>query len=268
MSTRFDRDTAIERIDESTWKANIDTGWWIVAGPNGGYVAAILLRALTEAVADETRAPRSVNIHFVSPPAEGEVSIQVRTERQGRSLTTLSARMEQGGKLLALALAAFSRPRSETYEFDHCPMPKVPPAAAVAVSPSTDTVAMRERYEIRPCIGDGLFTDSGRALTGGWIRLEEPRTYDALSIGAIADAWPPAVFPMLRPDTGPVAIPTIDLSIHFREQLTPETLASDDFLLVSFESKVSREGFVEEDGMIWSPKGQLLALARQLAVVI
>ncbi len=58
------------------------------------------------------RAPRSLTIHYPRAPRPGPVSIQTVLERAGRSLSTLSARMEQDGAVIALALAAFSVPWS------------------------------------------------------------------------------------------------------------------------------------------------------------
>ena len=42
MKNRFDHDTAITPIGEGRYEVRIDRGWWIIRGPNGGYVAAIL----------------------------------------------------------------------------------------------------------------------------------------------------------------------------------------------------------------------------------
>jgi len=98
--TRFDRDTRVVRIQDGEFEARIDPGWWILSGPNGGYVAAIVLRAMEAAVGDAERAPRSLTIHFTAPPAQGPARIETRIERTGRSLTTVTARMWQGERIL------------------------------------------------------------------------------------------------------------------------------------------------------------------------
>ena len=103
MTTRFERDTAVRRIDDDVFSARVDRAWWVMAGPNGGYLAAIILRALTETVADPERAPRSLTVHYATAPTEGEVSIRTARERVGGSLTSVSARMEQDGTLVAVA---------------------------------------------------------------------------------------------------------------------------------------------------------------------
>ena len=68
MPTRFDRDTAVRPAGDGLLDAAIDPGWFIVRGPNGGYVAALMLRALLHAVDDPSRAPRSLTVHFTAPP--------------------------------------------------------------------------------------------------------------------------------------------------------------------------------------------------------
>ena len=78
---------------------------------------------------------------------------------------------------------------------------------------------------------------------------------------ARADAWPPAVFSRLEV---PVGVPTIDLTIHFRQAPS----GAPGWCLVRFRTQVAAAGYLEEDGEIWSADGRLLAQSRQLAVVI
>ena len=105
--TTFDADTGVERVGADRFRANIDPKWWVIRGPNGGYVAAILQRAMTETVGDRARPARSLTVHFLTPPDAGPVDIETRVEREGRSLTSTSARLVQGGRLIATAVGAF-----------------------------------------------------------------------------------------------------------------------------------------------------------------
>ena len=36
--TTFDTDTAVERVGADLYSAHIDPKWWVIRGPNGGYV--------------------------------------------------------------------------------------------------------------------------------------------------------------------------------------------------------------------------------------
>jgi acyl-CoA thioesterase len=278
MTTRFDRDTEVRALGGGAFEGRIDGGWWIVRGPNGGYLAAILLRALAAAVGDPERAPRSLTVHFLRPPAEGPVRIETRLERVGRTLTTATARMLQEGRLQALAVAAFAKPR-QAPELHHAVMPEVEPPERLALLPRVapppsqgaddpPPLSMRERYEERWALGAPPGSPgSGRALAGGWIRLREPRALDAPLLAALSDAWPPAVFSTAELGTIAGGVPTIDLTVHFRAPLPPPGAGPHDWALVAFQTREAREGFIEEDGEIWSRDGVLLAQSRQLAVV-
>src|SRR5207237_5506028 len=108
VTTRFDLDTALTRVDDTTFEGRIARAWWVFRGPNGGYLAAMLLRALVEATADGERAPRSLTVHYLEAPVEGRVRRTTAVERRGRSLSTVTARMTQDGRLVAIATGALS----------------------------------------------------------------------------------------------------------------------------------------------------------------
>lgn len=273
MKNRFDQDTAVTPVGEGRYEVEINRGWWIVRGPNGGYVAAILAKAADHAVADAERPLRSLTIHFLRPPQEGPAHVETVVERIGRTVTTVSARLVQNGKLQALATAAHAVPR-EMDGFVHAKMPDVrPPEECEARERPTDRdmPSLHDRYEQRFAIGPAPFSEEKRtreARTGGWIRLREPRPWDTAEIAAISDAWPPAIFASsdMPPTTG--GVPTVDLTVHI---LAPEALASlapDAFVLVDFTTRAVQGGYLEEDGEIWSADGRLLAQARQVGVVL
>jgi acyl-CoA thioesterase len=264
VSHRFDTDTAVWPISEGRFETRIDPGWWVVAGPNGGYIAAILLRALDLAQADPARTPRSLTIHYTAPPRAGPATLETRIERMGRSLTTVSVRLLQDASLCALGLAAFSTPRSGP-EFSEARMPEVRPPEQCP--PGEKRIEIHRRYEQRWAIGAPPFSGGDRALAGGWIRFAEPRPLDALALAAFADAFPPALFSRLRDSELMGGVPTIDLSVHFRSPLPAADARPDDFVLAVFRSSLARDGFVGEDGEIWSRDGRLLAQSRQLALL-
>ncbi len=263
--TRFDRDTNVTLTAPGVYDASIDRGWWVARGPNGGFVAALLVRALEQAVADSARQLRSLTVHYVRAPAEGPARVETRVERVGGSLTSVSARLLQGDSLQALALAAFSKPRVSA-EIHHAVMPEVAPPEATPARRDA-RVPIHERYEQRWAIGPHYFEGArGReAVTGGWIRLAEgTRPLDAPLLAAYADAWPPSVFASSELPMTLGGVPTVDLSVHIRAAL-PEP---DDFVLIAFRTREVAGGFLEEDGEIWSRDGRLLAHSRQLGVLL
>jgi len=261
VEAKFVVDSAVREIEPGLYEGSVNRDWWIVFGPNGGFVAALLMRAMTAAVGDETRAPRSLTIHYPAAPREGIVQIRTLVERAGRSLTTVSCRMVQGERLIAIAAAAFSAPREPLFEFDDVPAPDVPPPEEVPTfDPRPDLPPFASQWETKPAIGAPPFTGAEHAVAGGWIRPLGEQPLDGALVAQLTDAWIPAVFARLdRPNP----VPTIDLTVHFREALP----LPGDWVLSRFDSRLSRGGFVEEDGLIWSRDGRLIAQSRQLALL-
>ena len=269
----FERDTAVtlrERDGETAlFDAAVADGWVAGRGPHGGYLAAMLLRALIETVSDEQRSPRSLTIHYARAPEPGPVVIRAVRERHGRSLTTLSARMEQDGRLMALVLAAFSVPW-DARQIHDLPMPDVEgpdverragTALQFGAPAFTEHLVMQPRFHGRPLTGER------RAMElGAWVGLAEGRPLDALSVAFFTDALIPTPFMA----TGePAGAPTIDLTIHFRAALPrPQDRGANQLCYAQMSSKLLDEGFFEEDGVIWAADGTVLAQSRQLALLM
>jgi hypothetical protein len=190
-------------------------------------------------------------------------------ERAGRSVLSLSARLFQGEETYALALAALALPRQSATLADLAPPACPPLAACPPLILGEGWPRFTALYDYRAGIGDPPFSGSAHARTGGWLRLREPHLADAPLVAAYTDAWMPCIFPRLR---GPIAAPTIDLTIHFRAALPlptagVPTATPDDYVLGVFSSRLGTEGYFEEDAEIWSPGGVLLAQSRQLALL-
>jgi len=274
----FDRDTAVRALtregDRASFAAEVAHGWRAGRGPHGGYLAAMILRALTLALEDPGRSPRSLTIHFLKAPQEGPVLIETTIERAGRSLSTLSARMSQEGATMALALSAFSVPWTGP-EITEVAMPEVAPPSPErdpgTLFPLDQGPAFARYITLQPRFGGMPFADPTQEMdTGGWLGLVEPRPLDALALAFFTDALIPTPFLRLP---GPAPAPTIDLTIHFRTALpragrdgTPPD--PHELVLARTRSQLIHEGFFEEDALIWDGDGVLLAQSRQLALAI
>lgn len=261
----FDLDTEVKDLGEGRFGAEMSERWWVERGPNGGYVAAVILRAIQRAAAVE-RAPRSLTVQFPRAPIAGPVEIAVKVEREGGTVTFLSARLEQGGELQATALAVLADD-FEASGFAELQMPAVEPPQEL-YSPDPGQVpgmpTMMRNYSMRPALGESAFS-GGPPHSGVWMRSREPRLLDAPLAAAILDAWFPAPFIGLD---RPAPAPTIDYTVHFRAPLPEPSAGPEDPYLAVFRSGLARGGFFEEDGELWSQDGQLLAQSRQLALLL
>lgn len=258
--TRFDTDTALVRVADGVYEGVVDRGWWIVRGPNGGYLAAMLVRGMSSEIDDPGRAPRSVTVHYMRPPAEGPVRVEVAVERSGRTLSTVSARMLQDGRVIALALAAFAGAYTG-YEFADLPMPEVPAPDDVEQVTDRDDFPFGQRFDFKPIAGPPDLAESW-----AWMRLREPRLVDAPVATLFMDSWAPAVFNKLG-NAAP-GVPTIDMTFHLRRALPLPGAAPDDWYLGVFRTTTSHDGLLEEDGWLWSRSGILVAQSRQLALLL
>lgn len=258
--SQFDQDTAVTPLGNGQYEAQLSDRWKVVLGPNGGYLMAIVLRALQAELADAERAPRSLALHYLAAPAAGPLQVSVQTERSGRNLSTLSTRFSQGDRLIGIGIAAFGKFR-DGIEFNDWAAPKVP---------APDTLndwdpfgghgpVFLKNWRLR----NALEEDPAHARTGGWMQLAEPHAPDALSVAAMTDTWFPPLF--MRAER-PIPLPTIDLTVHFRTDMSRLQLAPDAWLLGVFETRLAADGYCEEDGCLWDASGRLLAHSRQLAV--
>lgn len=276
--TRIAAHTGVEALGAGRYAAQMHPSWWIINGPNGGYVAAVVLRAILAEVADPARRPRSISLHYLRPPQAGPVEVTVTAERVGRTVSNVTARMTQDDRLLVLAMSALAVDRPGSLAFDEGPgLPTMPdgtpppgPLETPQVDPDRDrTVPMRSHYDIRWLLGDVPFQPGARssdphherrARSGGWLRPVEPEPIDEVVLAAMSDAWMPPVFS--RVDE-PLAVPTVDLTIHFRG--LPEDPLGHCF--VEFWSPLAVDGYLVEHGRILSPSGRLLVESTQLAVL-
>ena len=280
--TEFERDTAVTATGDGRFRAHISPGWWIVMGPNGGYVAAIALRAAVDAVGDAARRPISATFHYLRPPTEGDVDIDVTVERSGRTVTNVSVRMTQDGRLLVLALVALGVQREGSLEFDErdspngsglpahpdgSPMAHWSQIAAAPIDPERD-IPMRSRYDMRWGFGAAPFAGEPGSVADsvGWLRLKDAQPVDEMVLVAMSDAWMPPVFSR---STEQVVVPTVDLTVHFRGRPSPSLVGDDaQWCFVRFASPVARDGYLVEHGSVWDASGRLLADVRQLAVLM
>jgi acyl-CoA thioesterase len=262
----FDEATALEPAGDGTWDGAITDGWATPRGPLGGYVMAIVLRGFELAIGDPARSARSATMHFMRPPEVGPVRVNAQVQRTGRSLTTVSGRLSQEGKLIGMALGAYSTAWDAPVLEDTEPMPAVDPAQGrepINTSPRKGAAPpdFTKRITMQPRFGETPFSGGSSGEVGGWMGLIEERPLDALSLAVLADAWFPAPWPRL---TEFAAAPTIDLTIHYRTALPLD----DTLVLGRFRNRMVRDGFFDEDGELWTPDGQLIAQSRQLALLI
>jgi acyl-CoA thioesterase len=265
MSTDFEQDTAAERVGEGRYSINLSDRWWIGRGPNGGYVAALVLRAMTAEVetrpSTDPRPARSLTVHFLRPPETGRAEVEVTVEHAGHLTCFLSSRLIQDGEVKAKAMAVFSGERDGP-AFDTSKMPDAPaPEELEEMDTEQAPVAVFGRYRAK--FIKGIPGEAGeKAETMGWIRLRDEQPVDPVLAAAVLDVWYPA--PFVAFEKLPFA-PTLEYTVHFPRTI-PEP-GPPDWNLIRLFSEEGVEGHFSEDAELWSRDGKLLAKARQMALL-
>src|SRR5215207_5479345 len=259
---RFDLDTAVTRVADGRWSAQIDPGWSSIGGaPNGGYTLSVALAAATQAVPGTE--PLSTSVHFVKPAVPGPAEIEVELVKRGRLKSTVSARLSQDGseRLRVLATcadrAALGWPAEFAPQRPQIPGPEdcqAPPVAAGAEA----TIAARFDYRVTPQTRWVTGTKSGQARLDGCIRFADGREPDLAALPLFVDAFPPAIYEV----ADAVLVPTLDFTVHLRRRPAPG------WLQARLETRALDGGIIDEDGELWDSAGRLVATSRQLALVL
>lgn len=267
--SQFDKDIKLELLSGGLYRAIISDTWNVNVGPNGGYIGAIILNGMLNELGREHRT-RSITFHFLSASVPGEATLQIETQKRGRTLSTMTGKLVQGDRTIAMAIATFA-PDRDAIEFCNIDMPVVPapdqlPRDMQMHPNMPGHVAFRDHYDQLLAIGPIPPDTSTVARVGGWTRFKEHRAFDDLAIVAISDSWVPGLMVKELPE--PMHAPTVDHTVHFMAPLPPASLRDDDFVLVEFTTDVAQDGYLVENGLIWAPDGTLLAQSRQLAIIM
>lgn len=264
----FDEDTRVERAGDGAWSSHLSDRWSIGHVPNGGYVLAVAMSALREALPGLD--PLTVTAHYLRPASPGEARIEVEPVKAGRRFSTATARLLQAGGETIRVLATYGRlaDASAALHVDGAP-PELPPRASLApawhgaeasagAGGGAPPISIRDRFDVRfdPAT-DGFLRGerAARAEIRAWLRFADGRLPDVHALGLVADALPPPVFQLLDARW----VPTIELTVHVRARPASE------WLRCAFRTRFVQGGLLEEDGEIWDEAGTLVALSRQLA---
>jgi acyl-CoA thioesterase len=254
--------TAVEALGDGRYGATINEGWDIAGNANGGYLLAIVARAIIT----ETGKPDPLTItgHFLAPGHPGPAEVDVEVQRSGRRHSTASATLTAEGRTLLAVLATTTdlSLASGPERVDSKPPDLPEPDECLAVRPTaTFPPPFMGNVDLRIHPDDGGFRDgtrSGDPRMRGWFRLRDDQPLDTLALVLATDAFPPTIF---NADLPVAWTPTVELTSHVRDRPTPG------WLRCAFATRFITGGYLEEDGEIWDCDGRLIAQSRQLALV-
>ena len=237
---------------------------WKIWGPNGGYMAALALRAA--ATASRYQRPASFGCHFLSIGAFEPANITVAPLRSARTAESLRATITQNDRVL-LDAQVWTVADGAGLEHDFAPMPDV------ALPSQLDPFEKLEGFENRSTFPfwdnlEGRPTDwvpraqwkPGAPQLRCWYRFRPKSQFDEPSLDAaraliLIDtlSWP-AACRAHDEATNPWMAPSLDLVARFH-RAPPYS----EWLLVEACADVATEGLIGFHNRVWDEAGRVVA---------
>ena len=254
----FDRAVMLESEPGTTsYGVTLDEEMWVASsGPWGGYISALFTKAISQSLPE--LALLSLTVHFLRRFDPGPARLEVTVERRGSRVGHATARLTQGGRSGALALATLGNNPQDDFVTDF-QQPTAPPPEDVARRTESSHPYM-QHLDVRPTVLVKPWSGDHEGTLAGWIRLADPRPLDLPLLAALPDGWTPGTWARLTEPAGKV---TVDLTIHFRAAIP---VSSDEWCFVRVRARHVERGFADEECEIWSD-GRLLAQSRQLVLL-
>ena len=255
---------AVTPVSATEFTAVISPDWTIGGKPNGGYLLAMLGRAVTAAGAH--RDVLAASAHFLRAPDPGPCVIAVEELRAGRSASQLRARLSQDDRICVEALFTTGEldPDAQPYWTDGVPAPGVMPFEDChRVPPQTPfgvPALMMGQVDMRvePATSDFMRAQpTGRGVLRGWLALPDGEPFDVYSLLWAIDSFPPGTFDIEL--TG--WVPTLELSAYVRARPAPGPVR-----VLQRVHLIDGQRF-DEACFIWDSTGRLVAQSTQLAAI-
>lgn len=276
--SEFDRDTAVTRRAPGVYDIDLSAGWTIIKAVNGGYLLAVLGRALADTLPHPD--PFTISAHYLTASQPGPAVIRTDTVRTGRTLSTGQASLfqydERGEEIERIrVLASYGDlaglpgdvrttatpptipPMEQCFGPETASNVRLPSGGPVPVEGSS-AITDRLMLKLDPStLGWALGAPSGKGEMRSWFGLADGRDADPLSLLLAVDALPPTAFEIGLKGW----VPTVELSVHVRHRPAPGPLR------VAITTRNLAGGFLEEDAEVWDSADRLVAQSRQLARV-
>ncbi|MFP3948364.1 MAG: thioesterase family protein [Longimicrobiales bacterium] len=245
----LNEDTRLEAAGPGRYIADISSAWK-VWGPNGGYLSALLLRAVGRET--DKALPVSFACQYLRVAEFGRAIVEVETLKEGSRSSAYQARLIQDDRVQVQAQVWTGDPR---------------PGPAHQLTSPPECFVELDGAGARPPVGPMPFWDRleirGVRATGGryshWYRFDpRPEVDDAYVDGArslvLIDSmhWPARYFMEAEPPR--YAGPSLDLYVRFH-RFRP----SSEWLFSDAVSVCAENGIVAGEATVWDEDGLLLA---------
>lgn len=250
----------VERVGDD-WQAQVSEDWLQGRSAFGGLQAALAWRAM-RALAPAEWPLRTLQTTFVAPVPVGLLRIGARILRTGKSALQIEARLLDGEQTLCLLVGVFGAARASTIQL--APTQPAIDAATPRTLPFIPGVVpnFTQHFQANWLRGELPFS-GGKSLEQVIdLSLRDAGRVDEGHVLAMADFIPPIALSMFRtPVAGSSLSWMVELLRDRYDDLGVQHWRLDAQLLAA------RDGYTEQNVMLWGPRGEPVALSRQSMVV-
>lgn len=253
-------------LEDKEW-VDIPNGWLQGRTIFGGLMTAMMIHKAIKTINDPSKRLLSTSVSFVGPTEEKPVKVTVEILRQGKSVTTVEARVWQDEQVKSILLASFGSERQSTLKLDQ--------RRVAPVFPAPETLTILPYHPLMPqCYqnfdlvwAEGKYpcTSAQQSDFAGWFRFK-PSQFDAKPMGgaeflALLDIWPAGIFPIMkRPAPGS----TISWYVTLLEKVDYECF---DWFKYKVFTDHAAHGYVTEYAHVWDKNDRLIAIYRQTVAI-
>jgi acyl-coenzyme A thioesterase PaaI-like protein len=248
--------------DGPVFETVLDDRWSGMASVNGGFMLALLTRAMGRVAPFPD--PIVVSGFYLRPGSAGPAEIGTEVIRAGRTTAFTQASLWRDGKEIVRATAAFTDldkaggPDQPVFTGGAAPSLPPPGECYGLAAGAVPGVSIADRMEYRAVAEPGWFRGqpSGNPSSEFYMRFRDGREPDMASLPLFVDAAAPAVLEVAGLST------TVELTAHLRARPSPG------WLRCRALTRYVAGGYHEEDFEIWDSAGTLVAQSRQLALLL
>jgi acyl-CoA thioesterase len=258
MTYALDESTPVAMAEDGTWHSATSPLYANRVGPYGGWIAALLAKALhaTKPHGDLLQ----INVSFLGPCKDGPLTGRTRLLRAGRSVEFREAEFADSEHPVAHAVATFGV-RRPSIAFGELTMP--------ADIPQPEDLPKREipggpgffnRIEARQ-FGFTPFAHNETTRSQAWVRDSDLRPLDAIALIAHADSPIPRSFLKLE---RPGVSATLSMNVFLHAKAADITAVGSGFIFTQSEARAGHDGIHDQVTSLWRRDGLLLATSEQL----
>ncbi|MGY0218252.1 acyl-CoA thioesterase [Endozoicomonadaceae bacterium StTr2] len=252
----------VSRNDEG-YTVEMSSNWSQGRASFGGLLAALGVRAMQLESGDD-RPLRSIQVSFIGPVGEGEISIAVQQLRTGKNVTHMQASLSQNGEVGCVVNACFGVRRDSVINVEAPLRPELPDPESLVALPFIPGVTpnFTGNFSMRWAKGSLPYSGKCEAQSGIWTRFNDGGPASVLHLIAIADIPPTPVITFVNKP-----VPTSSLTWMLDIIVDDLKAESNGWWYVETTVDHAAEGYAHQGYSIYEPGGSLVASGRQVATV-